>query len=52
MAQLGYITQETAQGEKQKGLGLHMDGYFKKARERYVLDYVQSELMKQYGRRR
>ena len=32
-----------------KGLGLHMDGYFSKARERYVLDYVKSELIKEYG---
>ena len=33
-----------------KGLGLHMKGYFGKARERYVLDYVKSELIKEYGR--
>ena len=26
-----------------------MEGYFKKARERYVLDYVKSELLKEYG---
>jgi penicillin-binding protein 1A len=50
MAQLGYITHATAQKEMAKGLGLHMDRYFQKARERYVLDYVQSELIKEYGR--
>jgi penicillin-binding protein 1A len=49
MAQLGYISQATAQKEKKKGLGLHMERYFQKARERYVLDYVKSELIKEYG---
>ena len=28
-----------------------MERYFQKARERYVLDYVQSELIKEYGRK-
>jgi penicillin-binding protein 1A len=51
MAQLGYISQAAAQAEMKKGLGLHMDRYFQKARERYVLDYVQSELIKEYGRK-
>ena len=32
-----------------KDLGLHMDGYFARRRERYVLDYVKSELIKEYG---
>jgi penicillin-binding protein 1A len=50
MAELGMITRERARTEMAKGLGLHMDGYFKKARERYVLDYIQSELIKEYGR--
>src|SRR3954449_587699 len=50
MAQLGYISRETALKEMKKGLGLHMERYFQKARERYVLDYVQSELIKEYGR--
>jgi penicillin-binding protein 1A len=49
MAQLGYISRERAQTEMKKGLGLHMERYFQKARERYVLDYVQSELLKEYG---
>ena len=51
MAELGYITREKAQTEMKKGLGLHMERYFQKARERYVLDYVQSELIKEYGRK-
>jgi len=51
MAQLGYISRATAQKEMKKGLGLHMERYFQKARERYVLDYVQSELIKEYGRK-
>jgi penicillin-binding protein 1A len=49
MAELGMITPEKARAEMAKGLGLHMDGYFRKARERYVLDYIQSELIKEYG---
>ena len=52
MAELGYISRATAAKEKKKGLGLHMERYFQKARERYVLDYVQSELIKEYGRTR
>ena len=50
MAELGYISQATAKAEMAKGLGLHMENYFGRARERYVLDYVKSELVKQYGR--
>jgi len=49
MAELGMISQATAKKEMAKGLGLHMKGYFGKARERYVLDYVKDELVKQYG---
>jgi penicillin-binding protein 1A len=49
MAEQGMITRAQAQAEMTKGLGLHMEGYFRKARERYVLDYIQSELLKQYG---
>ena len=43
------ITRERAETEMAKGLGLHMDRYFARARERYVLDYVKSELIKEYG---
>ena len=49
MAELGYITRAKAQAEMKKGLGLNMDRYFSRARERYVLDYVKSELIKEYG---
>jgi penicillin-binding protein 1A len=49
MAELGMITREKARTEMAKGLGLHMDDYFKKTRESYVLDYVKSELIKEYG---
>ena len=49
MADLGMITRETAREEMAKDLGLNMEGYFAKARERYVLDYVKSELLKEYG---
>src|SRR3954463_14390183 len=52
MAELGMISRATAKKEMAKGLGLHMKGYFGKARERYVLDYVKSELIKEYGRER
>jgi penicillin-binding protein 1A len=49
MAELGYITQAKAQREMKKGLGLDMQRYFQRARERYVLDYVKDELIKEYG---
>jgi penicillin-binding protein 1A len=49
MAELGMITRQRAQTEMRKGLGLHMAGYYAKARERYVLDYIKSELLKEYG---
>ena len=29
-----------------------MERYFQKRRERYVLDYIQSELVKEYGAER
>ena len=40
MAQLGMISRATALATERKGLGLHMKGYFKRARERYVLLYA------------
>ena len=49
MAELGYITRERPQTEMKKKLGLNMEKYFQQARERYVLDYVKSELIKEYG---
>jgi penicillin-binding protein 1A len=49
MADLGYISREKARTEMKKGLGLNMERYFSRARERYVLDYVKSELIKEYG---
>ena len=49
MAQLGMISRATALATEKKGLGLNMKGYFRRARERYVLDYIQSELIKEYG---
>src|SRR3954449_8901601 len=49
MAELGYITPQKARSEMKKGLGLNMDKYFSRARERYVLDYVKSELIQEYG---
>ena len=49
MAELGYISRERAQRETKRELGLKMERYFQKRRERYVLDYIQSELVKEYG---
>jgi penicillin-binding protein 1A len=49
MAELKMVTPQQAQSAMSKGLDLHMEGYFKRARERYVLDYIQSELIKEYG---
>jgi penicillin-binding protein 1A len=49
MAELKMITPATAAAEEAKGLGLHMKKYFSKARERFFVDYVTSELDKEYG---
>jgi penicillin-binding protein 1A len=49
MAELKMISPQTAAAEEAKGLGLHMGKYFHKARERYFVDYVTSELDKEYG---
>ncbi len=49
MAQLGMISHALAARTEEKSLGLNMQGYYKRARERYVLDYIQSELVKEYG---
>jgi penicillin-binding protein 1A len=50
MAELGYISEKRAREEMAKDLGLNMEGYFSRMRERFVLDYVKSELIKEYGR--
>jgi len=49
MAELGMISPAKARSAMAQSLGLHMKGYFQRARERYVLDYIQSELIKEYG---
>jgi penicillin-binding protein 1A len=49
MAELKMISPQTAAAEQAKGLGLHMGNYFKRARERFFVDYIQSELIKEYG---
>jgi penicillin-binding protein 1A len=49
MAERGMITASRARNEMAKGLGLRMEGYFRRRRERYFFDYIQSELIKQYG---
>jgi penicillin-binding protein 1A len=49
MAELKMISPQTAAAEQEKGLGLHMDGYFAHRRERFFFDYIQDELTKQYG---
>jgi penicillin-binding protein 1A len=49
MAQLGYITHDTAQKTMLKGLGVHLGRYFRNKREAYVFDYVKDELYKEYG---
>src|SRR3954449_12313349 len=50
MAELGMISKQTAATVSKKGLGLHMKHYFAKKRESYVLDYVKTELFKEYGK--
>jgi penicillin-binding protein 1A len=49
MAELKMISPQTARTEEAKGLGLHMEKYYSKRRERFFVDYIQSELIKQYG---
>ncbi len=49
MAELKMISPQTAAAESEKGLGLHMDRYFAHRRERFFFDYIQDELIKQYG---
>jgi penicillin-binding protein 1A len=49
MAELKMISPQTAAAEQAKGLGLHMKDYFKHKRESFFFDYIQSELIKEYG---
>ena len=49
MAELGMITQATADKAKAKGLGLNPSDYFSRRREGYFFDYVKDELIKVYG---
>src|SRR4051812_37499240 len=49
MAQLGMISQPTAQAAMKKGLGLHVSRYFTSRRESFFFDYVKDELVKEYG---
>src|SRR3954466_9273258 len=50
MAELGMISRQTAARVSKKDLGLQMKHYFAKKRESYVLDYVKTELFKEYGK--
>jgi len=52
MAELKMISPQTAAAAEQKGLGLHMERYFAHRRERFFFDYIQSELIKEYGVKR
>jgi len=52
MAELKMIDPQTAAATEEKGLGLHMERYFAHRRERFFFDYIQSELIKQYGAKR
>jgi penicillin-binding protein 1A len=49
MAELKMISPRTAAAEQQKTLGLHMEDYFGRKRESFFFDYIQSELIKEYG---
>jgi|GEM_PF-184715 len=49
MAQLGMISAATARRAEAKDLGLHMEDYYGKKRESFFFDYIQNELVKQYG---
>jgi penicillin-binding protein 1A len=49
MAELGMISQATAQATMKKGLGLHLSRYFTGRRESFFFDFVKDELIKEYG---
>jgi penicillin-binding protein 1A len=49
MAQLGMISNATAQRTMKKGLGLHLSRYFTGRRESFFFDFVKDELVKEYG---
>lgn len=50
MAELKMISPQEAAVAKAKGLGLEMDGYYQRKRESFFVEYVKSELIKEYGR--
>jgi penicillin-binding protein 1A len=52
MAEQGYITQAAAAKAIAAPLGVKPNGYYSKKRESYFYDYVQEQLVEQYGRKR
>jgi penicillin-binding protein 1A len=51
MAELGMVSEESAQRAMRRGLGLKTSTYFTRRRESYFFDYVKDELIKEYGAR-
>jgi penicillin-binding protein 1A len=51
MAQLGMVTERSAQRAMGRPLDLHPSDYFSRRREAYFFDYVKDELIKEYGAR-
>jgi penicillin-binding protein 1A len=49
MAELGMVSQESADRAIERGLDLHPSTYFTRRRESYFFDYVKDELIKEYG---
>ncbi|HWH96137.1 MAG TPA: transglycosylase domain-containing protein [Baekduia sp.] len=52
MAEQGYITQAQAAKAIAAPLGVKPNGYYSKKRESYFYDYVQQQLVEEYGRKR
>ena len=52
MAELGMVSQTSAERAMRRGLDLHRSTYFSRRRESYFFDYVKDELIKEYGPQR
>jgi len=49
MAKLGYVSPGRAEAAERAGLGLHVAGDYFKHRQPYFFDYVENELIDEYG---
>ncbi len=49
MAELGIVTRDEARAAMERPLGLTLNSYYTKRRERYFFDYVKDQLIREYG---